>query len=69
MRALVASIAGVALACASAPSGAAPDPPADATLGPPSATDLPVGFGTLRQEDLSLLIQLPGGDGARASAR
>ena len=59
MRALVASIAGVALACASAPRGAAPDPPADATLGPQSTTDLPVGFGTLRQEDLSLLIQLP----------
>jgi hypothetical protein len=60
MRALVASLASVALACASGPSAAPPHPPADATLAPPSATDLPVGFGTLRQEDLSLLIQLPG---------
>ena len=60
MRALVASIASVALACASAPGGAVPDPPADVTLTPQSTSDLPVGFGTLRQEDLSLQIQLPG---------
>ena len=60
MRALIASIASVWLACASAPSGAAPASPADLPLTPESTADLPVGFGTLRQEDLSLLIQLPG---------
>ena len=37
-----------------------PDTPTDPTPAPQAATDLPVGYGTLHQEDLSLRIQLQG---------
>jgi hypothetical protein len=54
-------IAGVAtMACASGQQTSMPDTPTDPTPAPQVATDLPVGYGTLHQEDLSLRIQLPG---------
>jgi hypothetical protein len=59
MKMLAAAVAWASLACASAPRGAAPDPPADPTRQQNATTDLPIGFGTLRQEDLALRIQLP----------
>jgi hypothetical protein len=48
------------LACASAPRGAAPGSPGSPTDPQNVTSDLPIGFGTLRQEDLALRIQLPG---------
>ncbi|MGQ0712228.1 MAG: hypothetical protein ACT4PJ_00705 [Gemmatimonadaceae bacterium] len=45
-------------ACASGPR-TAPDTPTDPTPAQQTTHDLPVGFGTLHQEDLSLRIQLP----------
>lgn len=59
MRALAVTVACASLACASTPREAAPDSPSDPTRGQHATTDLPVGFGTLRQEDLALRIQLP----------
>ena len=54
------AVAFASLACASAPRGTAPDPPGDPTGRQSPTSDLPIGFGTLRQEDLALRIQLPG---------
>lgn len=59
MRALIVTLAFVSLACASAPSGGAPDSPSDPTPPQQANADLPVGFGTLHQEDIALRIQLP----------
>jgi hypothetical protein len=56
----LAAVAFASLACASAPRGAAPDSPADPTGRQNITSDLPIGFGTLHQEDLALRIQLPG---------
>lgn len=47
------------LACASSSSGRAPDTPVDPTPPEQATADLPVGFGTLHQEDIALRIQLP----------
>src|SRR5687768_9290539 len=47
------------LACASASGGGAPDTPVNPTPPEQAAADLPVGFGTLHQEDIALRIQLP----------
>jgi hypothetical protein len=47
------------LACASASGGGAPDTPVDPTPPEQATADLPVGFGTLHQEDIALRIQLP----------
>jgi hypothetical protein len=47
-------------ACASGQRTSVPDTPSDPTPAPQAATDLPVGYGTLHQEALSLRIQLPG---------
>jgi hypothetical protein len=52
-------LAGALLACSSAPRGGVPDSPADPARGQDASTDLPIGFGTLRQDDLALRIQLP----------
>jgi hypothetical protein len=46
-------------ACASGQRTSLPDTPTDPTPARQATTDLPVGFGTLHQEDLSLRIQLP----------
>jgi hypothetical protein len=59
MKTLTAAIACAALACASAPRGTAPDTPADPGRRQQSGSDLPVGYGTLHQEDVALRIQLP----------
>jgi hypothetical protein len=59
MRSLAGLVAYATLACASGPRAAPPDPPADPAREQQTPSDLPVGFGTLRQEDLSLRIQLP----------
>jgi hypothetical protein len=59
MRTLTLAVVCASFACASAPRGAPPDAPADATRPQNAASDLPVGFGTLHQEDLALRIQLP----------
>ncbi len=59
MRTLSLVVACASLSCASAPRGAVPDPPADQARQGSETTDLPIGFGTLRQEDLALRIQLP----------
>jgi hypothetical protein len=59
VRAFIVTVASASLACASAPSGASPDSPADPTSPPQATADLPVGFGTLHQEDIALRIQLP----------
>ena len=47
------------LGCASAPSGGAPDTPVVPTRPAQATADLPVGFGTLHQEDIALRIPLP----------
>ena len=61
MKSLAVAAGCAFLACASSPSGGAPDPPADPTRRQTATTtDLPIGFGTLHQEDLALRIQLPG---------
>jgi hypothetical protein len=49
----------MALACASGTGGRAPDTPADPTRPEQATADLPVGLGTLHQEDIALRIQLP----------
>jgi hypothetical protein len=48
-----------ALACASASGGGAPDTPVNPSPPEQATADLPVGFGTLHQEDIALRIQLP----------
>lgn len=47
------------LACASASGGGAPDTPVNPTPPEQATADLPVGYGTLHQEDIALRIQLP----------
>src|SRR5688572_30281920 len=47
------------LACASAPGGSAPDAPSTPTRPEQATADLPVGYGTLHQEDIALRIPLP----------
>ena len=59
MRALTAIVAFASLACASSSGGGAPDAPANTTRPEQATTELPVGFGTLHQEDIALRIQLP----------
>jgi hypothetical protein len=59
VKTLAAVVACTSLACASAPRTSAPDAPADPTRRQQATSDLPIGFGTLRQEDLALRIQLP----------
>lgn len=59
MRIFIAAWASGALACASAPQGGGPDTPSGPTPAEQSTVDLPVGFGTLHQDDLALRIQLP----------
>lgn len=59
MRALAVIAASASLACASASSGGAPDAPANPTRPEQATAELPVGFGTLHQEDIALRIQLP----------
>ena len=59
MRALAAALLSLSLACASAPGGSAPDAPASATRPEHATADLPVGYGTLHQEDIALRIPLP----------
>ncbi len=48
-----------AVACASGSGGRAPDTPVDPTPPEQATADLPVGFGTLHQEDIALRIPLP----------
>lgn len=48
-----------AMGCASTPNDSVPAAPADPTRASQETTDLPVGYGTLRQEDLALRVQLP----------
>jgi hypothetical protein len=59
VRVLPTLLASASLACASAQSGGAPDAPAHPTRPEQATTELPVGFGTLHQEDIALRIQLP----------
>jgi hypothetical protein len=59
VKTLAAVVAFASLACASAPGSSAPDAPGDPTRNQQETSDLPIGFGTLRQEDLALRIQLP----------
>jgi hypothetical protein len=59
VKTLAAVVAFASLACASAPRSSAPDAPGDPTRSQQETSDLPIGFGTLRQEDLALRIQLP----------
>lgn len=49
----------VLAACASGQRTTVPDTPTDPTRAQEATSDLPVGFGTLHQEDLALRIQLP----------
>jgi hypothetical protein len=46
-------------ACASTQGDTIPETPADPARQSPQNTDLPVGFGSLRQEDVALRVQLP----------
>ena len=59
MRLAALMLASASLACASASGGGAPDTPADPTRPEQATADLPVGFGTLHQEDIALRIPLP----------
>ncbi len=59
MRAFLSMLLAATLACASSSGGSAPDSPVDPTPPEQATADLPVGFGTLHQEDIALRIQLP----------
>ncbi|HJR65441.1 MAG TPA: hypothetical protein VJ802_03360 [Gemmatimonadaceae bacterium] len=59
MRVFLSMSLAATLACASSSGGGAPDTPVDPTPPEQAAADLPVGFGTLHQEDIALRIQLP----------
>ena len=59
MRFLPIMVVSATIGCASAPGGGTPDTPVDPTRPEQATADLPVGFGTLHQEDIALRIPLP----------
>lgn len=59
MRLYAVLAASASLACASSTGGGGPSTPAEPRRPEQATTDLPVGFGTLHQEDIALRIQLP----------
>jgi len=60
VRAFVVVVASLSLGCASGSGGGSPDAPGTPARPEQATADLPVGFGTLHQEDIALRIQLPG---------
>ena len=59
MRTVAVLLASASLACASGSGGGAPDTPANPARPEQATAELPVGFGTLHQEDIALRILLP----------
>jgi hypothetical protein len=59
VRTLAVLLASAAIACASGSGSGSPDPPANPSRPEQATAELPVGFGTLHQEDIALRIQLP----------